>query len=548
MNAPDTFRADLDLEPWLGYVRVSTWKEEQISPELQKEAIRAWASRNGVRIVDWIEDLDKSGRNFKRRIMECIERVEAGEVRGVAVWRYSRFGRDRTGNAINLARLQKVGGRLESATEPVDANTAVGKLQRGMILEFAAYESDRAGEAWIETHDHRRAAGLPASGRRRWGYTWFPRRIPDGEGGWILQQERYEVIPEYREVHSSLYDRYIAGATFTTLTRDLNAAGYTTVKGSPWEVSTLSRWMDSGWAAGLLRVHDRGVCRDQTCTGAHCGAYTFIQGAHEPSIAPTREEAAEKWKAYQARRATAQKTPPRLLAGAYPVTGLVRCGRCRGACRIASYTSRARGRSIPGYALRCLKRDHAGASVCQGVWSRRKVIEDKLFEWLAETAADDIDAQPGAEVALPQSPVTKRADRRRTLERSKADAEAALARLMVDRAKNPDLYPEAVFRAAKKEIDADVERAVEALGQLDREETSRPTAEDLRPVVVGLLLEWETFPGAAKNAILKQLVRRVVIAPRGEGDARHYDYEVHPVWEPDPWSDQEKAQVVTTNA
>lgn len=117
---PDTFLGSTlaDLEPWIGYIRVSTWKEEKISPELQKEAITQWARRTRRRIVAWIEDLDVSGRTFKRKIMQAIEHVEARRARGIAVWRYSRFGRDRVGNAINLARLEDIGGRLESPPNP----------------------------------------------------------------------------------------------------------------------------------------------------------------------------------------------------------------------------------------------------------------------------------------------------------------------------------------------------------------------------------------------------------------------------------------------
>lgn len=100
-----------DGEPWLGYIRVSTWKEEKISPELQESALREWARRTGRRLIEpLIIDLDATGRNFKRKIMGAIERVEASEARGVVVWRYSRFGRNRTGNAVNLARLEAAGG------------------------------------------------------------------------------------------------------------------------------------------------------------------------------------------------------------------------------------------------------------------------------------------------------------------------------------------------------------------------------------------------------------------------------------------------------
>ena len=39
--------------------------------------------------------------------MDVLGRVEAGEASEIAVWKYSRFGRNRLGVAVNLARLEK---------------------------------------------------------------------------------------------------------------------------------------------------------------------------------------------------------------------------------------------------------------------------------------------------------------------------------------------------------------------------------------------------------------------------------------------------------
>ncbi|MFF8284680.1 hypothetical protein ACF06W_18445 [Streptomyces albus] len=55
-----------------------------------------------------------------------------------------------------------------------------------MLLEFGAFESVRTGEQWKEVHEHRLAALLPSGGRPRFGYIWYPRRVPDpmpGAGG-----------------------------------------------------------------------------------------------------------------------------------------------------------------------------------------------------------------------------------------------------------------------------------------------------------------------------------------------------------------------------
>ncbi|MFI0593656.1 recombinase family protein [Streptomyces griseus] len=309
-QAPATFQGspvdDTDGEPWLGYIRVSTWKEEKISPELQRAAIDAWARRTGRRIVGWIEDLDQTGRNFKRKIMRGITSVERGEAKGIAVWKYSRFGRTRDGVPVNLKRLEDAGGQLASATEEVDARTATGRLQRGILFEFAAYESDVRGEQWRETHDHRRyKLHLPATGRPRFGYIWTPRRVPDASSptGWRIQEESYKAHPQTGPAMADCFRGYVDGEGFRPLTFALNEAGHRTVSGSLWCVSTLIRYMDSGFPAGLLRIHDP-ACRCPVEKRKYCRAEKLIPGAQEELIS------AELWQSYLERRKEMKITPP----------------------------------------------------------------------------------------------------------------------------------------------------------------------------------------------------------------------------------------------
>ncbi|MEU1764783.1 hypothetical protein [Streptomyces rimosus] len=62
-----------------------------------------------------------------------------------------------------------------------------------------------------------------------------------------------------------------------------------------------------------------------------------------------------------------------------------------------------------------------------------------------------------------------------------------------------------------------------------------PSAEEFRPPAVGLIEEWDTLLTAERNAIIRQLVRRVALIRNGElGEDELIG--IHPVWEPDPWA------------
>lgn len=522
---PETFHGSPHLgEPYIGYIRVSIWKEEKISPELQQAAIEAWAARTGRRIIDWIIDLDKTGRNFKRKIMRGIERVEAGEAKGIAVWKYNRFGRNDVGIAVNLARLEQVGGQLQSATEDIDASTAVGKFNRAILLDLAVFESDRAGEQWKETQDWRREHGLPATGRARFGYKWHPRRIPDGAGGWTLQEETYEVDPTLAPIVRDMFTRYVAGEGFRALSELLRDSGHNTAYGTDWIDNKVRRYMDSGFAAGLLYVHDS-TCK---CRNSRCNRYVYIPGAHEAIIDT------ELWQRYLARRKTVRESAPRVRNAVYPLSGIVRCGACRGGIGAVHY---GRGeKRVRGGGYQCTRYTKGGKSMCPGCWIRRSIVEDELLEWLAREAARGIDAITTVPQQLPSV-----ADERRRAARERARLQGehqqyadALKRLVMDVAMHPDKYPTGAFEAARDEL---VARQEEVAAQIAKTQAieEQPAAEDFRPLVVGVMEEWEVLLPAEANALLRQLLRRVVINRTGRGTAT---FEFYPAWEPDPWADE----------
>ncbi|MFE7782074.1 recombinase family protein [Streptomyces nigrescens] len=533
-DLPPTFRgspSDEDGEPWLAYIRVSTWKEEKISPELQRDAIAQWAKRCGKRIIGWIDDRDVSGRHFKRKIMRCIERVEAGEARGVAVWRYSRFGRDRTGNAINLARLQQAGGELESATEPVDASTAIGRFQRGMILEFSAFESDRAGEQWRETHDHRRyKLRLPAQGRKRFGYVWH-RRYDHTTGK--LQKEKYEPDEVTGPVVADLYRAYADGDGFSVLCGRLNQGGHRTTQGSLWSTETLRRYMDGGFAAGLLTVHDPD-CRCRKTDGT-CKKHVFIQGAQEELID------IDLWNAYLKRRKEVRATAPRSRPGIYELTSLCKCSGCQLGTSLNA--AEREGRNIPGFAYRCSMRAKSGATACEGVLVQRTVVEAEVLEWLKSEAAAGIDNAPPAEAATPERRIADRqAANMAARARAQADVDKqrqALARLRAERAANPDDFGPGEYEEAADLIRGKRAAAQQLLESIPEVEPLPERAEFV-PLVVGTIKEWPTLDVRERNMILRKLIRRVALVRLGPG-AENHKIEIHPMWEPDPWPERKKS-------
>jgi DNA invertase Pin-like site-specific DNA recombinase len=486
-----------------------------ISPELQRAAIQQWAARTDHRIVDWVEDLDKTGRNFKRRIMRAIERVEGGEAEAIGVWKYSRFGRSREGIAYNLARVERVGAQLLSATEDVDASTAIGKLQRGVLFEFAAFESDRAGEQWSETHKWRRDHGLPATGRPRFGYIWHPRKITLPDGTARTQREFYEPDENLREAVVDLYRRYVAGTGFVGLAYTLNEAGHRTTTGGLWGSASLIIYMDSGFPAGYLRVHDR-ACKVTPYKGT-CPQHLYYLHPEHGHQAVIDEEL---WQAYLNRRALVKKLPPRSRAAAHPLTGLVFCGACgfRGKRNFGS-------NKIPRYV--CAMRRDKGPTACEGQVRSGKLLMETVFEWVQGIAnrvhLASLEAGPSRRERA--TDLEKATRRRARLEADLAAKERAIKRHMKVYAMADDDSLEDEFMSTLDGLrneKADLADELAALGEQGGAAVEQQMIAAV-PVAVGLVEEWRSLDTAALNALLRRLIRAVVMEKDGS-------IRIDPVW------------------
>lgn len=517
---PATFQGSHDTrEPWIGYIRVSTYYEDKISPDIQRTAIKAWAKRTNRRIVRWIEDLDISGRTFKRKIMLGISAVEAKEARGIAVWRYSRFGRSRHGNALNLARLEHVGGLLESATEAADTRTAFGRLQQGMAFKFAEFESDRIGEQWAETRENRLARGLPTTGRGRWGYIWHRRRLDD-QG--VLHPEWYEPDPELGLVATDLYERIADGEPMASTCLWLGRNGYLGTRGKPWKPTGLTRYLDSGFPAGWIRHHpDDCPCPpadpDGTVSRAGlCSNKVWLPGAQEIIV---KEDV---WEGYQTARQRA-KTKPRSQVAAYPTSGHVHCGRCGGDASIGGGATYGAGGILikkNGYVHRCTERKESGT--CGGVYILRTVVESALLESLAEWA--DVIEGEVARLAE-QEPADDRASTAPTTAAERtARARKVLTERLTEISRELDqqtslvgrgIIPEDSYIRERDRLTGEQLATTTQIAELDKQAEQAPTDRAvLLPVMHGLLNRWEITPVRTRRNMLREVLRGVWAYPK----------------------------------
>lgn len=444
------------------YLRQSVSREDSISLELQEHEGRAYAARNGYEVVAVEADPGISGRTWKRpAVVRVMEMIERGDATVVILWKWSRLSRSRLDWAVAADRVSVAGGRIESATEPLDVSTSTGRFARGMMTEMAAFESERIGDGWRESHARRIRNGLPANGKPRFGFLY-----EKGKG--------FTPDPVLAPVLGELYERYVTGESVYSLTQWLNngharpVSGYGVKGDGLWSARTLRRVMDSGFAAGLLN------------TGGE-----LVPGAHEPIITP------ELWDQYQEAR-NRRRVYRRTERSEYLLSGLVRCS-CGSSMTAGQFGA---GRT-PKYRCKAAveKRAHTGGYVTGSF------LEAALIEWLKERE-HHITAETARMQKLPKpkKPATLSVDKQLAAVASKMDA---LAERLID----PGI-PHATYTRLRDKYEAE-RKALEAVRlTVVVHETHVPEV-----TIPALLENWDDLTIPEKREILRALITHVEVTP-----------------------------------
>lgn len=440
------------------YLRQSTFREESISLELQETACREYAKQCGYDVVGVESDPGVSGRTFDRPGVQAVmDMVERGDADVIVLWKWSRWSRNRLDWYVAADKAQQAGGRIESATEPIDTSTSIGRLSRGMMIEIAAFESERAGDQWREAQERRVKSGRPHHGKNRFGYRydpWQQLHIPD---------------PVTAPIVADLYQRYVDGTSIYKLVQWLNENQIPTVEHGGKRVAP-------SWAESTLR----GVLDNPFSTGRFIYRGDIVEGAHEPIVSR------ELWEAYRQQRQR-RASRPRAESSKYLLSGLVRCLAC-GTVLVGgkSGTNKAYYRCSTGFT----RGTHRGGYIpCEDVETAVMVKLRKHAASLDEQSGHDLEA-PAA-----SAPVVSLV----SLEAKRKRATTSMANLALQLAEG---LPVDVHREAMAALVAKRDSVDEQISQLRAKvATPPPTAQ----IAAGLLEDWGLLSVAHRREMLGRL-------------------------------------------
>lgn len=296
------------------YIRVSTDKQEELSPDAQKRLILEYCKKNNLTIMSehiFVENgisgkkADKRPQ-FQRMIALAKQKEHPFDV--ILVWKFSRFARNQEESIVYKAMLQRVGVEVVSISEPI-IDGPFGSLIERIIEWMDEYYSIRlSGEVMRGMTEKAMRGGYQST-------------LPLG-----YHMNTDTGVPEIYEPEAAIYriilDRYLnAGMSPLAIARELNAAGYRTRRGAPFERRTIIYILENPFYTGMVRWnrqnHSDHTIKDRS-------EWILAKGAHAPLI--------DKDTYDHIQAVTALRTRPYKARGTSSIkhwlSGIVKCSDC----------------------------------------------------------------------------------------------------------------------------------------------------------------------------------------------------------------------------
>lgn len=298
-----------------GYVRVSTDKQEELSPDSQEKLLREYAAKNNIIILKVFFEIGISGRKADKRpeFQKMIGLAKSSDhpVDVILVWKFSRFARNQEESIVYKSLLRKQSNvDVVSVSEPL-IDGPFGSLIERIIEWMDEYYSIRlSGEV---------LRGMKEKATKK-GYQMSPpfgyRAVGNGDPYKIDQDEMkiVDFICDEFDYHNS---------DVTKITRKLNDMGVRTRRGNPFESRSVERILKNPFYYGLVAWN----------------GITFM-GTHEVHYSKERFEARMKkiqttYKPLKRRDVSSCK---------HWLSGILKCGYCG-----ASLAYNGANRHSPGF-------------------------------------------------------------------------------------------------------------------------------------------------------------------------------------------------------
>ena len=375
----------LNINYAYGYVRVSTDKQDELSPDSQEKLLKDYAHKNNIIILKIFWEIGISGRKADKRpeFQKMIASAKSKEhpVDAILVWKFSRFARNQEESIVYKSLLQKKHNvSVISVSEPIIEGPFGSLIER--IIE------------WMDEYYSIRLSGEVTRGMKekalRGGYQARP---PLGYK--IVQRgEPPIVVPEEANIVRIIFDKYVNEKTgICDIARYLNTLGYKTSHGKAFERRGIEYIIQNPTYCGMIRWNRS---TNETNEIKPKDEWIITDGTHEPIISKELFEKAQKRynSEYKPRGSRPSSTYKHWLSGIIKCPG---CGRTMIAKHITDPHSKRDYSYFTCYGYtkgKCLAKTSVSSVKLEPVIleSIRRVLESQMltFRYVAPKTETDI--------------------------------------------------------------------------------------------------------------------------------------------------------------
>jgi len=329
------------MKAYFAYTRVSTVKQGERGSSLQeqKSAIEAYASRHGLLIADWFEEMETAAKIGRRMFNRMLAELGKGQAAGVIIHKIDRSARNLKDWA-HLGELIDQGVEVHFAHESIDLASRGGRLSADIQAVVSA--------DYIRNLKQEVRKGF--YGRLKQGF--YPLPAPAGylDRG---KAKAKEIDPLRGPLVREAFELYGTGRySLDTLRAAMQARGLVGRTGRAFSKNGISRMLHNPFYMGIIRIERTGE--------------TF-EGCHQPLVTKALFERVQGIMSGRFSEATQRND--------FLYRRLIRCDGC--------------GRSLVGERQKGHVYYRCHMPTCPGISFRETAIEQSVRELLALLAFDE---------------------------------------------------------------------------------------------------------------------------------------------------------------
>ena len=217
----------------IGYIRVSTQEQatDGVSPDAQRDRLRAYCKLNAIKLIDIKADEGYSGSTLERPgLQSALQMLRRGRANTLLVAKLDRLSRSLRDVCTLVDELfSDEQHHLLSLCGMVNTHSAAGRMVLMNIASFCQFERELISERTRDALQHMKAQGIRL-GPAHYGYALGDHLDAQGRRVLVPVESEQAVIVKMVALRSE-------GLSFREVTQRLNAEQVPARRGGPWRVN-----------------------------------------------------------------------------------------------------------------------------------------------------------------------------------------------------------------------------------------------------------------------------------------------------------------------